>query len=106
MSYESRLTGSVKLEPSDAGPRLEAFAGRAPTKAGRLVVKRKALHLEDCFDWEEGLGLLERARTELDLSFRGKLQAIGEDERRLARIVYDDDEPEVTRAKADDFSST
>jgi uncharacterized protein YwqG len=115
MSYDSRLLGTLWIDPfpgPDDVPALrEALAALAAPGAGRLVLSPlgHGLSLEDTFDWEAALAMIDRARATVfaprRLVIGGALRAVGEDDAHLATIALDAEGVRVERHEEDDRSA-
>lgn len=97
MSYDSRLLGTLWIEPFPAAedmPALrEGLAALRTAGSGRLVLTPMGhgLSFEDTFDWEEALAIVERASKDVfaprGLALGGELRAMGEDDAHLATVT-------------------
>jgi hypothetical protein len=112
MGYETRLEGTLWIEPEaeDRDSLCNAIASVADLRAGRLSLTPlgRGLVFEDCFDWEAGLALLDRTRSEVLLpraiSLGGLLRAFGEDGAHLATVTVDEHGLHVVRHEAEELA--
>lgn len=118
MSYDSRLEGTLALDPppdpavvAELRAAIEALASSRerpdePRSGWKLTPLGGGLVNEDDVDWEAQLAWLDDARRQIlaprGIALMGRLEAIGEDDARIAVVNVDPSGVSVEQAEGDE----